>query len=368
MSDVIESRYDFVLLFDVKDGNPNGDPDAGNLPRIDPETGHGLVTDVCLKRKVRNYVGLAKGLSAPNDIYVKEKAVLGHAHFAAFKRLGIELGEESRQVLSKEQAEQMEELGLPEGLSISEDDEERHYLVVAAVADKKEIKDWLKESGASKEMQKIVHDALKQAKPRKPRANEVSEGREEMCKVYYDVRTFGAVMSLKTAPNCGQVRGPVQLTFARSIDPIVPLEHSITRMAVATEAEAEKQQGDNRTMGRKFTVPYALYRCHGFVSAPLAEQTGFSEEDLKLFWEALTSMFEHDRSAARGQMATRRLVVFKHDSKMGKAPAHKLFDLVRVERVDGGDTPARSFSDYVVRLDVASVPSGVSIEEDLDLA
>jgi CRISPR-associated protein Csd2 len=363
MSDVIQSRYDFVLLFDVKDGNPNGDPDAGNLPRIDPETGNGLVTDVCLKRKVRNYVSLARDLAAPNDIYIKEKAVLGHAHFAAFKELGIELGEESRQVVGKEQAEQFEELGLPEGLSISEDDDDKFYLVVAAVADKKEIKDWLKESGSSKEIQKIVNDALKQAKPRRPRGEEVSKGREQMCKTFYDIRTFGAVLALKTAPNCGQVRGPVQLTFARSIDPIVPLEHSITRMAVATEAEAEKQQGDNRTMGRKFTVPYALYRCHGFISAPLAEQTGFSDDDLELFWEALVNMFEHDRSAARGQMATRKLIVFKHDSKMGKAPAHKLFDLLKVERVSGESGPARTFADYAVHLDRATKFEGVTIEE-----
>ncbi|MCU0597042.1 MAG: type I-C CRISPR-associated protein Cas7/Csd2, partial [Desulfobacterota bacterium] len=199
----------------------------------------------------------------------------------------------------------------------------------------------------------------------KEKGEKTEAARQYMCKNYYDVRTFGAVMS--TGKNAGQVRGPVQLTFSRSVDPIVPLEHSITRMAVATEAEAEKQQGDNRTMGRKFTVPYALYRCHGFVSAPLAEQTGFSEEDLQLFWEALANMFEHDRSAARGQMATRRLVVFKHDSKMGKAPAHKLFELVQVERVHEAHGPARSFSDYVVKVDTASIPSGVSMEKDLDV-
>ena len=367
MSNVIQNRYDFVLLFDVKDGNPNGDPDAGNLPRIDPETGHGLVTDVCLKRKVRNYVSLAKGLSVPNDIYIKEKAVLGHAHFAAFKHLGIELGEESRKIITKEQAEQLEELGLPEGLSVFEDENDKSYLVVAAVADKKEIKDWLKDSDPSAEIKKMVSETLKQAKPRRPRAEEVSKGRDQMCKTFYDIRTFGAVLSLKTAPNCGQVRGPVQLTFSRSIEPIVPLEHSITRMAVATEAEAEKQQGDNRTMGRKFIVPYALYRCHGFISAHLAEQTGFSERDLKLFWEALNNMFEHDRSAARGQMATRRLIVFKHDSQMGNAPAHKLFDLVKVEPLNHAAGPARTFADYVVNLDDASLPKGVTLEKGLDV-
>ncbi len=367
MSTAIQNRYDFVLLFDVKDGNPNGDPDAGNLPRIDPETGHGLVTDVCLKRKVRNYVSLARGLSVPNDIYIKEKAVLGRAHVAAFKELGIELGEESRKLVAREQAEQLEELGLPEGLSIFEDEDDKFYLVVSAVADKKEIKDWLKESDPSKENRKIVTEAVKQAKPRRPRGEEVSKGREQMCKTFYDIRTFGAVLSLKTAPNCGQVRGPVQLTFSRSIEPIVPLEHSITRMAVATEAEAEKQQGDNRTMGRKFTVPYALYRCHGFISASLAEQTGFSEEDLKLFWEALQNMFEHDRSAARGQMATRRLIVFKHDGKMGNVPAHKLFDLVRVERKNGATGPARKFEDYVVKVEKDEKLKGVIIPEGLDI-
>lgn len=367
MSNPIQNRYDFVLLFDVKDGNPNGDPDAGNLPRIDPETGHGLVTDVCLKRKVRNFVSLEKNLVSPYDIYVKEKAVLGRAHFDAYKALGIELGEESRQLITRELAEQLEEVSMPEGLSISEDEDERLYLVVEAVADKKEIRGWLKEVKISAQTKKIVNEALKQAKSRRPKSEEVQQGRDQMCKTFYDIRTFGAVLSLKTAPNCGQVRGPVQLTFARSVEPIVPLEHSITRMAVATEAEAEKQQGDNRTMGRKFTVPYALYRCHGFVSAPLAEQTGFSEEDMNLLWEALGSMFEHDRSAARGEMTTRKLVVFKHDSKMGKAPAHKLFDLVKVRRTDVGDGPARSFADYLVDVDEGKLPDGVKLLRALDV-
>ncbi len=287
MSSPIQNRYDFVLLFDVIDGNPNGDPDAGNLPRIDPETGHGLVTDVCLKRKARNYVQLYTGGKKGYDIFIKEKAILNN-------------------------------------------------LIDQA------------------------HDEIDKAST-KEKGQKTEAARQYMCRNYFDVRTFGAVMS--TGKNAGQVRGPVQLTFARSIDPIVPLEHSITRMAVATEAEAEKQQGDNRTMGRKFTVPYALYRCHGFVSAPFAEQTAFSEDDLELFWDALVNMFEHDRSAARGQMATRKLIVFKHDSKLGKAPAHKLFDLVKVERADGTDGPARSFNDYRVTVDKAAKPNGVEIEE-----
>lgn len=291
MNTPIQNRYDFVLLFDVKDGNPNGDPDAGNLPRIDPETGHGLVTDVCLKRKVRNFVQLANGSKIGCDIFIKEKAILNNL---------IDQAHETEDAKNKEKGEKVE------------------------------------------------------------------AARQHMCKTYFDVRTFGAVMS--TGKNAGQVRGPVQLTFARSIEPIVPLEHSITRMAVATEAEAEKQQGDNRTMGRKFTVPYALYRCHGFVSAPLAQQTGFSEEDLQLFWESLQNMFEHDRSAARGQMAARKLIVFKHESKMGKAPAHKLFDLIKVERANGVSGPARMFSDYVVKLDEASMPAGVTIERELDVS
>ena len=290
MSKPVQNRYDFVLLFDVKDGNPNGDPDAGNLPRIDPETGHGLVTDVCLKRKARNFVLLANGSKTGCDIFIKEKAILNNL---------IDQAHENEEVKAKEKGEKTE------------------------------------------------------------------AARQHMCKTYFDVRTFGAVMS--TGKNAGQVRGPVQLTFARSIEPIVPLEHSITRMAVATEAEAEKQQGDNRTMGRKFTVPYALYRCHGFVSAPLAEQTGFAEEDLELFWEALRNMFEHDRSAARGQMATRKLIVFKHDSKMGKAHAHRLFDLVKVERLNDTSGPARTFADYVVKLDEAAIPLGVTLERELDV-
>ena len=290
MSDIIQNRYDFVIFFDVKDGNPNGDPDAGNLPRIDPETGHGLVTDVCLKRKIRNYVQLAVGAKDGYDIFIKEKAILNNL---------IDRAHEDENVKNKEKGEKTE------------------------------------------------------------------AARKYMCKNYFDVRAFGAVMS--TGKNAGQVRGPVQLTFARSIDPIVPLEYSITRMAVATDAEAEKQQGDNRTMGRKFTVPYALYRGHGFISAPFAEQTGFSEEDLKLFWDALCNMFEHDRSAARGQMAIRKLIVFKHDSRMGKAHVHKLFDLIKVERANDSEGPARAFSDYKITLGDSNLPEGVTIEKELDV-
>jgi len=291
MTASIQNRYDFVLLFDVIDGNPNGDPDSGNLPRVDPETGNGLVTDVCLKRKVRNFVELSKGGIPPFDIYVKEKAILNQQHEKAYRALGVDLSGDGK-----------------------------------------------KRKGGDK----------------------VDDARKWMCGNFFDVRTFGAVMSLGV--NCGQVRGPIQLTFARSIDPVVTLEHSITRMAVATEAEAEKQQGDNRTMGRKFTIPYGVYRCHGFVSAPLAEQTGFSDDDLALFWDALANMFEHDRSAARGQMATRKLVVFKHESKLGNAPAHTLFDRVVVRKKDGVSSP-RSFGDYEIAVDKAGLPAGVEVIE-----
>lgn len=276
----LNNRYDFVYFFDVKDGNPNGDPDAGNLPRVDAETGNGLVTDVCLKRKVRNYVGLLKNEQPPYEIYVKEKAVLNNQHERAYKALGIDLS-----------------------------------------------KDEGKRKGG----------------------NKVDDARVWMCKNFYDIRTFGAVMTL--AINCGQVRGPIQLTFARSVDQVVSSEHSITRMAVATETEAEKQGGDNRTMGRKFTIPYGLYRAHGFVSAPLARQTGFSQEDLDLFWEALQNMFENDRSAARGLMGARRLVIFEHSSLMGNASAQDLFDRVKAERATDSGKPARDFSDYRVTLD-----------------
>lgn len=291
----LQNRYDFVLLFDVKDGNPNGDPDAGNLPRVDAETGRGLVTDVSLKRKVRNFVGLVKEEQPPFEIYVKEKAVLNRQHVRAY------MGTEAADML--------------------EEDNKGH----------------MKSKG---------------------KADTVEKARQWMCKNFYDVRTFGAVMS--TGVNCGQVRGPVQITFARSVDPVVASEHSITRMAVATETEAEKQSGDNRTMGRKFTVPYGLYVAHGFISAHLADQTGFSDSDLELLWQALGNMFEHDRSASRGEMATRGLYVFKHDSKLGNAPAYSLFERVKAELKDN-DSVSRSFADYDVSVDEADMPNGVQL-------
>lgn len=289
----MNNRYDFIYLFDVKDGNPNGDPDAGNLPRIDPETGHGLVTDVCLKRKVRNFIQMVKAEAQDKDadrnaqgfdVYVREKAILNDQHLRAYKSLNLD--------------------------------------------------------------------------PKKAKQEERDQTREWMCKNFYDIRTFGAVMS--TEINCGQVRGPIQFAFGRSIDPVVTSEHAVTRCAVATEKEAEKQSGDNRTMGRKFTVPYGLYMAHGFINPFLAKQTGFGDEDLSLFWDALKNMFEHDRSAARGLMGAQKIIVFKHDSALGNAPANKLFDLVSVKRKDGVEV-ARSFSDYEVT--IGSPPTGVEIIE-----
>ncbi len=296
----IKNRYDFMLVFDVKDGNPNGDPDAGNLPRVDAETGQGLVTDVCLKRKVRNYVQLTKVGDPGYGIFVKEKAILNKEIEAAYAKLNIDL--------EKSPADSA--------------------------------------------------DGKKRNKAGQGQGGEIDKARRQMCADYFDIRTFGAVMS--TGANAGQVRGPVQLTFARSVDPIVTLEHSITRMAVATEAEAEKQGGDNRTMGRKNTVPYGLYVAYGFVSPALAKQTGFSEEDLSFLWQALREMFEHDRSAARGLMATERLIVFKHDSALGNASASSLFDLVKIAKKPEAACP-RSFGDYSVSIDEAALPPGVSL-------
>lgn len=365
MNESIKNRYDFVLVFDVQDGNPNGDPDAGNLPRMDAETGCGLVTDVCLKRKVRNYVLLTR--NAENDlknydVYVKEKAVLGRSHVAAFESLGIQLGDETKVLVPLDIKEDISEFSLPEGLSLDDGDDNGVFLVIAADADVKVLKDAIKDANPGKELKGFLAQALKGVKSRKPSAEETEHGRGWMCKKFFDIRTFGAVMALKSAPNCGQVRGPVQITFGRSVDPIVTLEHSITRMAVATEAEAEKQSGDNRTMGRKNTVPYGVYVAHGFVSAHLANQTGFGGEDLKLLWDALVNMFEHDRSAARGLMSTQKLVIFKHESALGNAQAHKLFERVTLKRKDE-NKPARSFSDYTLTIDKSALPAGVSVIE-----
>ena len=313
----LTNRYDFVILFDVANGNPNGDPDAGNLPRIDPETYLGLVSDVCQKRKIRNYVELAKGAEPGFAIYVEEGSVLNEKHREAYKALRPDNDKVAKEAKLN-----------------PKDDEE----------------------------------ALKL--------------RDFMCKNFFDVRTFGAVMS--THINCGQVRGPVQMTFARSIEPIVPVEISITRMAATSEKEKKEREAgseedertEHRTMGRKHIVPYGLYCAHGFISAKLSERTGFDEDDLALLFKALENMFEHDRSAARGEMAVRKLIVFKHDCPLGNAPAHALFERVKVGRnVDGqfreidrrldNLPPARKFSDYTVRIDRDGLPEGVEIIERL---
>ena len=315
---ILANRYDFVLIFDVANGNPNGDPDAGNLPRLDPETNKGLVSDVSLKRKIRNYVELAREKQDGFHIYVQEGAILNEKHRQAYKALrpGDAKAEKDAKLNPKDDAE-----------------------------------------------------AVKL--------------RDFMCMNFFDVRTFGAVMS--TGINCGQVKGPVQLTFATSVEPIMPLEISITRMAATNEAEKkQKAEGDdsndrtdNRTMGRKHIVPYGLYVAHGFISAKFAERTGFSESDLELLFEALGTMFEHDRAAARGEMTTRKLIVFKHENPLGNAPAGQLFDRVRIGRNVAGEfrdvydkridnePPARKFSDYIVAIDRENLPAGVEIIEKL---
>ena len=295
MREPIQNRYEFVILFDVENGNPNGDPDAGNMPRIDPETGYGLVTDVCLKRKIRNYVETVKEDEAGYRIYVKDGVPLNRSDAEAYKALEVD------EKTVKEKKKNDPELD-------------------------KRIRDW-------------------------------------MCANFYDIRTFGAVMTtfVKAALNCGQVRGPVQMGFARSVEPVVPQEVTITRVAITTEADAENKGTE---MGRKFIVPYGLYRCEGYVSANLARKTtGFSEKDLELLWEAILNLFEHDHSAARGKMAVRELIIFKHDSELGCASAHKLFDTVKVARAHPEDiTPARSYQDYVVTVDEAALPEGVTCE------
>jgi CRISPR-associated protein Csd2 len=320
---MMNNRYDFVYLFDVKDGNPNGDPDAGNQPRIDPETGHGIVTDVCLKRKIRNFITMAKPKPDENfyDIYVKERGILANEQRQAY----VDLNKETSKVRASDQPNE--------------------------------------------------------------------QARTWMCQHFYDVRTFGAVMSTgkiegddkekykdiidpkakKPQWNCGQVRGPVQMTFARSIDRVLALEHSITRVALTNVSDTRKEavqtdegeKAGSGQFGQKNTIPYGLYRAHGFVSPQLAAQTGFTENDLDWLWTSLKQMFEHDRSAARGLMSAQKLIVFKHDLALGNAPAHKLFDLVKVKRITDPVKPARSFSDYEVVIEEQNKPQGVKIENKI---
>lgn len=291
MSNTIKNRYDFVVLFDVENGNPNGDPDAGNMPRIDNETGFGIVTDVCLKRKIRNYVETVKEGSEGFKIYIKDGVPLNTSDRTAFAYLGVE---------EKDANSKKDEIDI-------------------------KIKDF-------------------------------------MCSNFYDIRTFGAVMTtfVKAKLNCGQVRGPVQINFARSIDPIVTQEIGITRIAITTEADAQNKETE---MGRKYIVPYALYKAEGYISANLARKTtGFSEQDLELLWKAIINMFENDHSAARGKMAVRKLIVFKHEEELGNAPAYKLFDLIKVERQNQGK-PARQYNDYNLQIDKTHIPAGVELQE-----
>jgi len=289
MGQIIDRRYEFAILFDVENGNPNGDPDAGNMPRIDPETGLGIVTDVCLKRKIRNYVEIVKPDQSPAktrfNIYVKENSVLNLQHKEAYDALGLK----------------------PEDKKLPADRDKAESLT------------------------------------------------SFMCEHFYDIRTFGAVMT--TGINCGQIRGPVQLNFARSIDPILQQDVTITRVAVTTEKDAKDKQHE---MGRKHIVPYGLYLAQGYVSANLAGRSGFDKDDLELLWEAIVNLFEHDHSAARGKMATRKLIIFEHSTPLGNAPSHKLFDLVHVTRKDPA-APARNFSDYEVTIDQDKVPAGIKI-------
>lgn len=289
----IQNRYEFVILFDVENGNPNGDPDAGNMPRVDPETGHGLVTDVCLKRKIRNYVETVKEDAAGYRIYVKDGVPLNRSDKEACDYVGVD------------------------------------------------------------------PDKLKEAKKQDGELD--AKLRDFMCQNFFDVRSFGAVMTtfMKGALNCGQLRGPVQLGFSHSIDPVLPQEVTITRTAITTEADAEKKATE---IGRKYIIPYALYRCEGYISANLARKTtGFSEEDLELLWNAILNMFEFDRAAGRGKMAVRELIIFRHDSELGNAPAHKLFDLVKVVKHEDVAVP-RSYGDYDVTVDMDALPNGVTCE------
>ena len=293
MAEIIKNRYEFVVLFDVENGNPNGDPDAGNMPRVDPETGYGIVTDVCLKRKIRNYVETVKEDEAGYGIYIKDGVPLNRSDKSAFEYLGLEEGK------------------------------------------------------------------VKDARKKDPDLDR--KVRDFMCRNFFDIRTFGAVMTTftKNALNCGQVRGPVQISFARSVDPVVPQELTITRTAITTESDAENKKTE---MGRKYIVPYGLYRAEGYISANLARKvTGFSEDDLELLWQAILNMFEFDHSAARGKMAVRQLIVFRHESELGCAPAYKLFDAVKVAKANETG-PARCYADYSVTVDEAAIPAGVSVK------
>ncbi len=344
MNQPIKNRYEFILLFDVKNGNPNGDPDAGNMPRIDPETGHGITTDVCIKRKIRNYVDLVKDNTSPYEIHVREGAFLSEHHKRAHKALDDDV-----RVFIHVPSDLREELATyqeyPQGIGF--ENEGIFFQFSADLGKTKKAVGKLKNiSAASKAVLKELFVESKEAVAKK-----------WMCKNFFDVRTFGAVMSTGDK-RCGQVRGPIQLGFAQSIDPIIGLDIAMSRTAAVNV-----DKPDDKGLGaRKAIIPYGLYRLHGFISAPFAKITGFCNEDLDLFWNTLQNMFDHDRSAARGEMASQKLIVFKHDSELGNAPAHKLFDLVDVQRKNS-EKPPRMFADYDVIIDKANTPSGVTLME-----
>lgn len=369
MSDVIHvdpaRRHDFVLLFDVTDGNPNGDPDAGNLPRVDPETLQGLVSDVCLKRKVRNYILTAKWENGhPTqgyDIYVKDRSVLNREHQRAYDAKGIEVGEPKTEILPPDLASvfapEGEPVTLPDGFNLeSGEDDNSWNLSYSGRLDAQERKEALKQINdeVGKKARDFVAKLIKGAKSRKPTIDEVDSARNWMCEQFFDIRVFGAVMS--TGVNCGQVKGPIQVTFARSVDQVVPLDLSITRMAVTREEDAQKERG----MGRKALVPYGLYKGFGFFNPYSAKDTGAGGSDLSVFWRALQNMWDLDRSASRGMMACRGLYVFSHENGLGNAPAPNLFERIQVRRKEGVEAP-RQFSDYTVSVNEADLPSGVTL-------
>lgn len=355
-------RHDFILLFDVTDGNPNGDPDAGNLPRVDPETMQGLVTDVCLKRKVRNWVSITqRDGERPRkgyDIYVKEKGILNTEHRRAYEARKIELGEPSEVLIP----DTLLNIFVPEGKPVELPEEftlllkdDKWMLRYSGLLSSDEQKEALEliDDELGKEASKFCAKILKGTKSRKPTREEIDKAREWMCENYFDIRTFGAVMS--TRIDCGQVRGPVQLTFARSIDPIIPLDLAITRVAVTREEDAARKE---REIGRKTLVTYGLYKGYGFINPHFAAQTGFSEEDLSLFWQALQQMWDLDRSSSRGMMACRGLYVFSHENALGNAPAHALLERIVVKRRDCVEVP-RKFEDYEVIVNEKDLPAGV---------
>lgn len=360
----IRNRYDFAVIFDVTDGNPNGDPDSGNMPRIDNTTGHGLITDVCIKRKIRNYVQLKELDPNHFDIYVKQGSVLGDAHREAFNSLGISGGGNPiTENISNKDAEFLTSIDFNsiEGVSIDNIDENSSSITLDTSIDITEIKEFMKQIN-EKNIKNTINAIIKKIEKEKkkdPTTEQIELGREYMCNKFYDIRTFGGVLTTKSAPNCGQVRGPVQLTFARSVDPIEIAEHTITRCASTKETENKP----NQTMGNKYTVPYALYVQYGYISPSFADKTNFNDDDLNLLFESIENMFEHDHSASRGNMIVRKIIIFKHNSCLGNTPSHKLFNKISISKSNpNSSTPPRKFEDYIISID-KNVPDSISIIE-----